>query len=136
MSNQYSHFLSNLQIRGKVWKNRSVAAPMGGIETENGQLKDEIVQTVRFYGQGSPAEYIVGETPVNVEGFRGPAPMAFHFDDEANRPAIQKYADLIHEETGALAMIELCHCGDSKTPNTGSRIVGPSSYIREDGAFL
>lgn len=129
--------LTPLTIRGKTWKNRLVVSPMIGMEVENGTLRPEALKQLRFYAQGDPAEYIVGETDVSLTAYRGPAELAFDFHDAINQAGMRFYADVIKRELGALAMVELTHAGESKNAEMGTPIWGPMGYTRaSDGAEI
>lgn len=126
-----------LTIRGKVWKNRFVVSPMIGMEVENGALRAEALVQLRFYAQGDPAEYIVGETEVSPAAYRGPAHLAFDFHNEVSQAGMRNYARIVKDELGALAVVELCHAGESKNAGMGTPIYGPMGYIRaSDGAEI
>lgn len=128
---------ASLTIRGKTWKNRLVVSPMIGMEVENGTLKPEALKQLRFYAQGDPAEYIVGETNVSPTAYRGPAELAFNFHDATSQAGMRFYADVIKRELGALAMVELTHAGESKSAEMGTPIWGPIGYTRaSDGAKI
>ena len=130
-------YLAPLTIRKKVWKNRFVVAPMIGMEIKDGMLTDEAKAQIRFYGQGGAAEYIVGETEVSPDAFRGPAHLAFDFHREDNQQGMREYAAIIKDELDSIAMVELCHAGESKVMGLGSEICGPMEYIRaSDGAHI
>ena len=130
-------FLRPLTIRGKTWKNRLVVSPMIGFELENGALTPGAREQIRFYGGGGAAEYIVGETEVSPEAFRGPREMAFDFHRDDSLAGMREYASLVRDELGSLAMVELCHAGQSKAARPGETIVGPMSRVRpSDGAEI
>ena len=131
----YSHFLSPLTIRGKTWKNRSVAAPMGGPEAMDGRLTEHAKFFIDYYTQGA-AEYIVGETDVSPIGSRSPEGMYFEIRDPVNQGVLRECAERIHGH-GILAMIEICHCGATKISTSGFPVWGPSDMIREsDGTHV
>lgn len=100
MSATNSICFTPLTIRGKVWKNRFVVAPMIGMEVENGALRPEALAQLRFYAQGGPAEYIVGETEVSPAAYRGPAHMAFDFHNEVSQTGMRDYARIVKDELG------------------------------------
>ena len=134
--NKYSHFLSPITIRGKTWKNRSVAAPMGGVDAVNGKLSEYAKFFIDYYTQGDLAEYIVGETDISRVGSRAPDDQYFEVRDPINQAALRECAERIHSH-GVLASIELCHCGATKIGSPGSPVWGPSDMIREsDGVCV
>ena len=127
---EFTHFLSPITIRGRTWKNRSVAAPMGGVEAENGHLTEHARYFIDYYTQGDLAEYIVGETDISRVGSRSPEGQYFDVREPQNQAAMRECADRIHSH-GVLASIELCHCGATKIGSPGSPVWGPSEYVRE-----
>ncbi len=136
MQDSFEHFLSPLTIRGKRWKNRSVAAPMGMVEIENGHLSEHAKYFLDFYAQGDVAEYIVGETDVNVEGSRAPRERYRSIQEPDMMNGLTECAARIHSH-GALAMLELSHCGATKLAEPGALIMGPMEYVRaSDGAHI
>ena len=130
MDKRYEHFLSPITIRGKTWKNRAVAAPMGGAEVENGRLTEHGKYFIDFYTQGDLAEYILGETDISRIGSRSPGEQYFELRDPLNQQGLRECAERIHSH-GVLATVELCHCGATKIGAPGSRVIGPSAYVRE-----
>ena len=134
--NDYSHFLSPVTIRGRIWKNRSVAAPMGGVEAENGKLTEHAKYFIDYYTQGDLAEYIVGETDISRVGSRSPEGQYFDVREPENQTAMRECAERIHAHD-VIATIELCHCGATKIGSPGSPVWGPSEYVREsDGVHV
>ena len=127
---EFTHFLSPITIRGRIWKNRSVAAPMGGVEAENGGLTEHAKYFIDYYTQGDLAEYIVGETDISRIGSRSPEGQYFDVREPQNQEAMRECAERIHSH-GVLASIELCHCGATKIGSPGSPVWGPSEYVRE-----
>ena len=127
---EFTHFLSPITIRGRIWKNRSVAAPMGGVEAENGHLTEHARYFIDYYTQGDLAEYIVGETDISRIGSRSPEGQYFDVREPQNQAAMRECAECIHSH-GVLASIELCHCGATKIGSPGSPVWGPSEYVRE-----
>ena len=133
--NEFSHLLSPITIRGKTWKNRTVAAPMGGAEAMNGRLTEHAKFFIDYYTQGA-AEYIVGETDVSPIGSRSPEGMYFDIQDPENQGVLRECAQRIHDH-GIIAMIEICHCGATKISTSGFPVWGPSEMIREsDGTHV
>ena len=130
MNEKYPHFLSPMTIRGKTWRNRSVAAPMGGGEVKNGHMTEHGKYFIDFYTAGGPGEYILGETDISPVGSRAPADRYFELRDAQNQQGLREVAECIHSH-GVLATVELCHCGATKIGGPGADIVGPSSYVRQ-----
>lgn len=142
---KFPHLFSPITIRGVTYKNRIIAGPI----TSSGELlsNTEKQDQLESIAAGGAAEVIVGETrvnssdaarssrvnsPLNREGYDGV------FVDYSSRDDKQfsQYREIAGKirHYGAVAMIELFHPGDRKTPAPGEpNPWGPMSYLREDG---
>lgn len=133
---RFRNLLSPMVIRNRRWKNRMVVAPKGGMKIADGEMEPQMRDMIAYYGQGHPAEIIIGETPVSGQAGRGVGE-AYDFNDPKVRQGIEKYASLIRHEIGAIAMVELFHAGEQRVWTGDSDILGPMSYIRKsDGARI
>ena len=133
---KYENFLSPLTIRGKTWKNRSVAAPMGGAEIENGHLTEHGRYFIDFYTQGELAEYTLGETDISFLGSRAIKERYVELRDPLVQQGLRETAERIHMHD-VIATVELCHCGATKITGPDSPVYGPSEYLREsDGVHV
>lgn len=132
----YEPLLAPLVIRGKVWRNRIVAAPKGGMKIIGGAMETKMRDMIAYYGQGHPGELIIGETPVSEQAGRSVGE-AYDFSDPAVRNGIRAYAELVKHDIGALAMVELFHAGEQRVWSGNTDIIGPMGYIRSsDGAEI
>ena len=125
-----------VQVGSKTYKNRIVAAPIYcGSFINLPFLSDVLIHGMTARAEGGAAQVTIGETPVDFTGAsREPFPPIDYTD--LNDPAFAKFKDLVSviHANGAVAMIELSHCGESveKIPGV-THAIGPMGYIREDG---
>lgn len=132
----YQYLLSPMTIRGKRWKNRIVLAPKGGMKIVNGEIEQQMRDMLTYYGMGHPAEVIIGETPVSEQAGRSVGE-AYDLKDPKVLEGIKKYADLIKDRIGAIAMVELFHAGDQRLWLGKGKVMGPTAYRRQsDGVEI
>lgn len=136
MNKNYPRLFSPLKIGTHVYKNRIVAAPIycGSFGTIP-YLSDVFYQAFEERSKGGCAQVTVGETPVDFEyANREPFdPINYSDFGSPSFYAFKKAADIIRNN-GAVALIELSHCGESKMAIPGLKgPIGPMGYIREDG---
>lgn len=130
------HMLAPMTIRGKQWKNRIVLAPKGGMRIIDGEMEQQMHDMLSYYGMGHPAEVIIGETPVSEQAGRSVGE-AYDFKDPKVCAGIRKYASMIKEQIGAVAMVELFHAGDQRLWIGNGKVMGPMAYTRPtDGAQI
>ncbi len=132
----YPHLLAPMTIRGKQWKNRIVLAPKGGMKIVDGEMEQQMHDMLSYYSLGHPAEVIIGETPVSEQAGRGVGE-AYDFKEPKVREGIRKYASMIKEQIGAVAMVELFHAGNQRLLIGKGKVMGPTAYTRPtDGAQI
>ena len=133
---KFPHLAAPLPVGAKTYKNRIVAAPIYcgtflNIPGLDGVLKKGMLDRAK----GGAATVTLGETAVDFVGAsREPFPPIDYTD--LNDPTMPKMKALVSEiqAQGALALIELSHCGESVEPIPGVEYgLGPMSYTREDG---
>lgn len=116
MAQTFQHLLSPLTVRGHTYKNRIVSAPMGGVFLENGHADPESMEIIRGKMRGGAAAFIVGETSVSAETAR--VGDFYDFSDEENMNGLREYASEIKRfDPGAIAILELVHCGQTGEPD-------------------
>lgn len=134
---QFPHLLSPIQIGTKIYKNRVVNAPRGGVWNEdpgNDHADPEQLSDAAVKCAGGVAAYEVGETAVSPSGGRG-ANEFYGFDDfsDAHTLRYREYAQTIHDH-GALALVELSHMGQAKPESTSDTpACGPVDCVNEYG---
>ena len=135
MSNtaDYSHLLSPLTIRGKVYRNRMLAAPTGYFSFAK-SMDAPYFDMISERARGGFASVCSGEITVNdtdaARGFEN-----VDIPDETGEffPRAQKASHII-KSNGAVAMMELSHLGSIGDPHPkNARPWGPVSFTKENG---
>ncbi|MBP2656500.1 MAG: hypothetical protein H6Q73_4069 [Firmicutes bacterium] len=136
MSNKFPNLFSPLKVGTHTYKNRIVAAPIYcGTFATFPPLAQMFFKGFEERAKGGYAQVTVGETPVDFEyASREPFPPIDYTDyaDPAFNALKKVVADI--KNNGGKALIELCHCGESKLFIPGLKNpIGPMGYVREDG---
>lgn len=129
----YKCLLSPLTIRGKVYKNRAIAAPTGFFSFVK-SMDAPYYRMLEERARGGFASVCSGEITVNsTDAARG-----FENVDIPDRngeffPRAKKAADII-KTNGAISMMELSHLGSIGNPHPKNpNPWGPVTFTREDG---
>lgn len=138
MSN-YPHLTSPIRVGSREYKHRMVAAPIYcGTFINIPGLCDVLIKGMTDRAKGGAATVMLGETAVDFEGAsREPFPPIDYTN--LQDPTMPKIKALVKEiqSHGALALIELSHCGESVEPIPGVKFgLGPMGYTREDGMVI
>lgn len=136
MNEKFPRLFAPLKVGTRTYKNRIVAAPIYcGTFGTIPFLSSVFFQAFTERAKGGCAQVTVGETPVDFEyANREPFdPIDYtHFDGPSFR-SLEKAAHII-KSNGAVALVELSHCGESKLFIPGLKNpIGPMGYTREDG---
>lgn len=134
---KFIHLESPLTIRGKVYKNRLIAAPTLFAHSVFflPEIAENVYRMVENRAKGGFAAVSTGELPINnEEGTTLFMERAIDMDDYEGEDfkKIKEYADRIKKH-GALAYLEFSHEGavaETKEPYVPW---GPDAYVREDG---
>ena len=131
----FPNLLSPASIGTRVYKNRIVAAPIYcGTFATIPFLSSVLLQSVKEKAAGGCAQVTIGETPVDFE-YANREPFEPIDYSVYGGPAFEflKNAAAIIKAHGAVSMIELSHCGESKLVLPGLKNpIGPMGYTRED----
>lgn len=137
MHPKFPHLFDPITIRGKVYKNRLIAAPTMFAHSifTIPPMKENVYRMVENRAKGGFAAVSTGEHPVNAE--EGTALFYEHHMDftKTEGPdfeAIKEYADRIKKH-GALCYFEFCHEGARAEHNPPYSPWGPDAYVRDDG---
>lgn len=137
MHPKFPHLFDPVTIRGKVYKNRLIAAPTMFAHSifTIPPMKENVYRMVENRAKGGFAAVSTGEHPVNAE--EGTALFYEHHMDftKTEGPdfeAIKEYADRIKKH-GALCYFEFCHEGARAEHNPPYSPWGPDAYVRDDG---
>lgn len=129
----YEHLLSPVTIRGKVYRNRMLAAPTGFFSFAK-KLGEPYDRMLKERAAGGFASVCSGEITVNdTDAARGFEDV--DIPDEAGEffPLAQKAARII-KENGAIAMMELSHLGSIGDPHPkNAHPWGPVTFTKKDG---
>ena len=135
-SKMFPHLLSPMKVGSHTYKNRIIAAPMYcGTFGTIPFLSSVFFQAFQERSMGGCAQVTVGETPVDFEyANREPfEPIDYTRFEGPSYESLAKAAGMIRKN-GAIALIELSHCGESKLFIPGLKNpIGPMGYVREDG---
>ena len=127
------HLLSPVTIRGKVYRNRVLAAPTGYFSFAK-KLGEPYYRMLEERAAGGFASVCSGEITVNdTDAARGFEDVDIPDESGEFFPMAQKAAALIKEH-GAVAMMELSHLGSIADPHPkNAHPWGPVSFTKADG---
>lgn len=129
----YEHLLSPITLRGKVYRNRMLAAPTGYFSFAK-KLGEPYDRMLRERAAGGFASVCSGEITVNdTDAARGFEDVDIPDESGEFFPLAQKAAAII-KENGAIAMMELSHLGSIGDPHPkNAHPWGPVSFTKKDG---
>ena len=134
---KYPSLFSPITVRGKQLKNRIIMSPHGrthavGQAGSSGHVMSmEGVEYYSSFARGGAG--MVNFTEVNVDRERGAGHGIFNIYTDETLPTLHLFSDFTHSY-GALASIELSHCGQFALPElTGRNPIGPSARISPNG---
>ena len=142
MNSKYPCLTQPMTVKGVTFRNRMAASPMMVPELRLDGTADPMhVGLFRQKAEGGSALVTVGEVDVDHRfANREHIPWMEKVDySDLNSPFLagfRAYADAIHS-SGAVAMIQINHAGESKFPEPGDEAPrGPMSYRRADGVDI
>ena len=134
---KFTYLESPMTIRGKVYRNRLIAAPTLFAHSVFflPEIAENVYRMVENRAKGGFAAVSTGELPVNNEEgttlfMERAIDMDYYDGDDFKK--VKEYADRIRKH-GALAYLEFSHEGavaETKAPYVPW---GPDAYVREDG---
>lgn len=133
----YEHLLSPVTIRGKVYRNRMIAAPTLFAHAVYfiPKIRENVYRMVERRAAGGFAAVSTGELPVNFEeGITSfvDRPVDYTKYEGEDFEHTREYARRIQKH-GALAYLEFCHEGSMAETKAPHEPWGPVAYTREDG---
>jgi len=139
MHSKFPNLFSPLKVGARTYKNRIIGAPIFcGPFISLPFLSDVLLQAVERRAKGGCAQVTIGETAVDFEyANRDPFP-PIDFTNYGD-PAFGKFATLVQliKTNGAIAMIELNHCGAARLPLPELKPpIGPVACVNEAGATV
>ena len=137
MERKFSHLFSPMVVRGKLFKNRIVAAPIGTWEfSPDNYVFDYAIDSFAERAIGGAAQVTMGHTEINYheedeDGF------GLYFDLRGRNgvAALTEFAKAIQCH-GAHASIELNYGGRYRGGNPNGIYYGPSAYVEKDGSQI
>lgn len=132
---KYPHLFSPISIRGKVYKNRMIAAPTMFVHASYfiPEMKENLYRMVENRAKGGFACVSTGEMPLNFEEAQTlfqERPISFKHFHGTDFDIAKEYADRIKAQ-GALAYFEFSHEGSRA--ECSEQPWGPEDWVREDG---
>ena len=118
MSKDYPNLFSPLRVNNTILKNRVIATPVGD---------------PYLAAKGGPAVAITHSVGVDLpNAMWGDYPYAF------SKYELEKTKHLLNQihSAGALASIEIMHCGNQAKPRAGVTAWGPCDYVNDDGIHI
>jgi len=139
MHEKFPNLLSPIKVGTHTYRNRIIGAPIYcGPFVSLPFLSGVVAKAMEERSRGGCAQVTVGETPVDFEyANRDPFP-PIDFSDY-NHPAFGQLGALAQsiKKNGAIAMIELNHCGGARLPLPELKPpIGPVTRVNELGAKI
>jgi len=136
-STKYPHLFEPMTIRGKVYRNRLIAAPtlFSHAVYFLPEIAENVYRMVENRAKGGFAAVSTGEISVNAEEgitLFVERPIDFVHYEGPDFDKMKEYADRIKKH-GAIAYLEFCHEGSRAETKPPYEPWGPDNYIREDG---
>lgn len=132
----FENLFSPIQIGSKVYKNRIAATPLGNVSVrEDGSFPASSFALYENRAKGGCAEVAASETVVDFDyANRLKLPYVNYRDyGSKHQDGLKRYTEMLHSY-GAIATIELSHCGLRRFASAGEKgAIGPSEWVREDG---
>jgi len=144
---KYPHLFSKLEIKGRILKNRIVAAPHSGgpnlyAPGENGfsVFTETAAKHYAKSARGGAAIVNTGHLGVDPRYYLGSNKERFDFFNKTminnhQLPVMHMMTDMIHSY-GSLAAIELNHGGQWCTPVEGNTLLGPVDKVLDEGKVV
>lgn len=132
----YEHLLSPITIRGKVYRNRMLAAPTGYFSFAK-KIGDPYYAMLEERAAGGFASVCSGEITVNsTDAARGFEDVDIPDESGEFFPLAHKAANIIQGH-GAIAMMEFSHLGSIGDPHPKNEHPwGPVTFTKKDGTVV
>ena len=132
--NEQSLLFTPMEINGMHLKNRLVkSATYEAMAAEDGSVTDQLIDMYTSLAKGGVGLIITGYAYIQENGHCMPLQTGVFSDD--NIPGLQKLADAVHEEGGAIAL-QIAHSGRQTFPALiGDQTPMAPSAIEEDPFF-
>lgn len=135
-ANRFAPLFMPLTVRGKTYKNRIAAAPLGNVSiSPDGSYPASSFVWYEKRAKGGCSEIMVSETPVDYDYANRLAAAEIDYTDLSSPhfQSLMEYVRMLHSY-GVIATVELNHCGANRFSSAGKNApIGPSGYTRADG---
>ena len=134
----FKNLFSPIQVGHVTYKNRVASTPLGNTSVApDGSFPEASFQMYLDRAEGGCAEVSASETVVDFKyGSRIFVPPVDFTD--VNSPHIEglrQYTSMLHAH-GAVATVELNHCGANRFPSAGREAVGPCAIADHNGVLV
>ncbi len=131
---KYPNLFAPVSVRGKIYKNRLVAAPTMFAHSifNEPEMAENAYRMVEDRAKGGFAAVATGETCINFDdgiALFVARPIDYERYEGRDFDMIKEYADRIKKH-GSLAFIEFCHEGAEAISDNP---IGPDEFVRHDG---
>lgn len=128
-----------IQIGSKIYKNRIAATPLGNVSVwPDGGFPASAFALYESRAKGGCAEVAASETVVDFD-YANRLRMSYVDYRDYGSPhhdGLKRYTEMLHSY-GAIATIELNHCGLRRFASAGEKgVIGPSAWVRDDGVHV
>lgn len=131
----FEHLFSPIQIGGVTYKNRIASTPLGNTSVrKDGTYPAASFRVYEDRARGGCAEVSASETIVDFQyGSRVfVAPVDYTDVGSAHMEGLRRYTDMLHSY-GAVATVELNHCGANRFASAGKVAIGPCAIEDHNG---
>lgn len=132
----FKNLFSPIKIGGVTYKNRVAATPLGNVSVRgDGSFPQSAFALYERKARGGCAEVAASETPVDFEYANRIALPYVDYRDYSSMhiQGLKKYTEMLHSY-GAVATIELNHCGAQRFASAGGKKpIGPSAFMHPNG---
>ena len=131
----FRHLFSPIQVGSVTYKNRVVSTPLGNTSVrQDGTYSAASFKVYVDRARGGCAEVSASETVVDFKyGSRVCVPpVDYTAVDSAHNRGLREYTSMLHSY-GAVATVELNHCGASRFASAGKVAVGPCAIEDNNG---
>lgn len=131
----FEHLFSPIQVGHVTYKNRVASTPLGNTMVRgDGTYPAASFKVYLDRARGGCAEVSASENMVDFKyGSRMFVPPVDYTNaDSLHNKGLREYTDMLHSY-GAVATIELNHCGSNRFPSAGKEAVGPCGFEDKNG---
>lgn len=131
----FEHLFSPIQVGSVLYKNRIASTPLGNTSVKpDGTYPAASFKVYEDRARGGCAEVSASETVVDFQyGSRiFVPPVDFTDAESAHNKGLREYTGMLHSY-GAVATVELNHCGANRFASAGKTAIGPCAIEDKNG---